>query len=360
MPSQPLVKDFFTSVGAREPTDDEMDLNSQPSDTDHQQLGVGAPTLSSTVLAELATPSPVPVYSTPRTSMPFAPQPAQAKRVHADVDLSMEQPTLTQLWSFMAGQFEDLGKRFTKTDDNIAKIGKLAVQHEKRINEHDTCIKDVKQGLAAVVADVRGIRDTMEDDRIRVRRLSELLVRGLPVGAKCEKAVLLKIATAICTALGVNVQPSSFLTVSVFSQKRTTAAVVAVRFRSIDMRNEVFERYMTYASRTPLTTRHLGFNADGKVFLTDHLSPIQARLKFEARKLLLGKVLSRVTVRDGFVAVSVTGSSSLVILRDPGALYDIPGCSAERISGLVFPAAGAAAESSRAPIAESASYAGQS
>lgn len=139
----------------------------------------------------------------------------------------------------------------------------------------------------------------------RLERSSELIISGIPYQ---QTEDLPQFFQNISTVLGyaqppiVDLQRLAKLPVVAGS-----APPILCQFALRNVRNDFYRRYMTNRN---LTLRHIGFDADRRVFINENLTKLSREIRSEALKMKKAGALTQVYTRNGAVYVKRHGLST--------------------------------------------------
>lgn len=160
-----------------------------------------------------------------------------------------------------------------------------------------------------VIAVEFGLQQTAEEVA-RLERASELVISGIPYQQTEDLGHFFR---NIATVLGyahtpiVDVQRLAKLPIVAGS-----APPILCQFALRNVRNDFYRRYMTNRS---LSLRHIGFDADKRIFINENLTKLAREIRSEALKMKKAGVFTQVFTRNGAVYVKRQGQSSSELVQ---------------------------------------------
>lgn len=234
---------------------------------------------------------------------------SSTKRSREDISISDEVESLSDLWTNMKMLLSDNSSRLeTKIDACKASIDTLE-------NEFVALRKECEDKMGYLHSTIENVRfeqlQTAEDVG-KLERAVELIVSGVPYQANENLAQLF---ANISTVLGyqsgqlpiVDLQRLSKLPIAAGS-----TPPILIQFALRNVRNEFYRRYM--GSRS-LTLRHLGFDAENRVFINENLTKLSRVIRAEALKLKKSGSVVQVYTRNGAVFVKRRGATEAEQVR---------------------------------------------
>lgn len=211
------------------------------------------------------------------------------------LDYPDEVENMNDLWRNMKKLLFNSNSRLeTKIDACKTSIDDL--EHEFAALRKE-CGEQMESMHRQVTAVEFGLQQTTEEVA-RLERASELIISGIPYQ---QTEDLIHFFRNIATVLGYDQSPIVDLQrLAKLPIVAGSAPPILCQFALRNVRNDFYRRYMTNRS---LSLRHIGFDADRRVFINENLTKLAREIRSEALKMKKAGVLAQVFTRNGAVYV---------------------------------------------------------
>lgn len=242
----------------------------------------------------------------------------------------------------MAVTFDAIQKLFEQHNATIIDTIKSTVHSElnafseqlktdinNKITELNSKIDDVKANFSGQSEQLATIQSTVnncierininEDDCIRIAKLNELKIRGVP---HKDGENLQAIFSAIAEQVGFDVaQPNNvpeLNRVRISSNRDNISPApptIFVKFVAQHIRDNFYSLYINSVKAKPLKTEHIGMEQGGRIYFGEVLTPKNQRLFINAMKMKKENKLAKVYTKNGLVMVKKSADSRPTTIR---------------------------------------------
>ncbi|EDS28409.1 conserved hypothetical protein [Culex quinquefasciatus] len=154
-----------------------------------------------------------------------------------------------------------------------------------------------------------GLQQTAEDVA-RLERASELIISGIPYQ---QTENLPQFFQNIATVLGYDQPPIVDLQrLAKLPIAAGSAPPILCQFALRNVRNDFYRRYMT---NRDLTLRHIGFDADKRIFMNENLTKLAREIRSQALRMKKAGIFAQVFTRNGAVYVKRQGQPTSELVQ---------------------------------------------
>lgn len=232
-----------------------------------------------------------------------------AKRSREDLNIADEVDSLNDLWSNMRMLLSDNSSRLeTKIDACKASIDTLE-------NEFVALRKECEEKMSYLHSSIEGVRFEQQqtaEDVGKLERAVELIISGVPYQSEENLAQLFNNVAAVLGYQSGQLPIVDLQRLAKLPIAAGSTPPILIQFALRNARNEFYKRYM--GSRS-LTQRHLGFDAENRVFINENLTKLSRVIRAEALKQKKSGGIVQVYTRNGAVFVKRRGATEAEQVR---------------------------------------------
>lgn len=199
-----------------------------------------------------------------------------------------------------------MDKQKTRSDHVINEL----LKNKSTVAEASANAEMAVTRVKKVEAEVNLVDDKVE----RLRRSSDVLLRGIPLTGRESNSDLYDILECICSAINCQISNRDVeyvraLTGRQHSREQQVSRMLLVRFATVAIRRDFFDLYLEMNGG--LRVSCLGNNnSNEKIFVSDNLTTKNATIRRRAAVLQRQGHIESQTVRDGLVHVVLNGNNN--------------------------------------------------
>lgn len=197
-----------------------------------------------------------------------------------------------------------------------------------KIAEINTKIDDVKvnvnvqsEQLAVIQSSVNNCMERIninEDDCIRIAKLNELKVRGIPLkDGENLQTIFAAIAKQVGFDLSIpnNVPELNRVRISSSDKVSSQPPTIFVKFVAQHIRDKFYSLYINTVKTKPLKTEHIGMEQGGRIYFGEVLTVNNQKIFVNAMRYKRDNKLAKLYTKNGLVTVKKSSDSRPTTIR---------------------------------------------
>lgn len=198
---------------------------------------------------------------------------------------------------------------------------KIAELHTK-IDDVKVNVSEQSDQLSVIQSSVNNCIERVtinEDDCIRIAKLNELKIRGIPLkDGENLQTIFASIAAQVGFDLSMpnNIPELNRVHISTHKDKiHSQPPTIFVKFVAQHIRDNFYRLYISTVKSKPLKTEHIGMEQGGRVYFGEVLTANNQRIFINAMKLKRENKLAKVYTKNGLVTVKKSSDSRPTTIR---------------------------------------------
>lgn len=244
--------------------------------------------------------------------------PSEASNIDPDLKKYID-TIMSKLSAEIKSGFAENKSRFDKIEKHMGEINKNISDLSDKLAKSDLRVIELTNRVE-FLEEALSITNEKLEGHIRSKNL---VMNNIPYN---EKEDLSAIVSSISAKLGYEGIPARryyrFKPSQLTSQTKSSPPIM-LQFETEVEKQDFFFKYLKIASK--LTQESLNLKGTARVYIQDHLTPIQHNINKEALKLRKENRISHVRVNKGLVFVRVTQHSKPSPVASVAALYNLIG-----------------------------------
>lgn len=209
---------------------------------------------------------------------------------------------------------------------DMKRMNDAAWQEVRKGCEQDRVrLGEAEQKVEVVSGRVQRVEDALElvrDQSDRNARCLELVVRGAPLTGNESTTDLCKMIETLGRKINLDLNERTLMTAFAVKQRVIMQpdgrvapprdSVIICRFSDAGIRHLFYQRYI---ERKGFDAMDLGFQASKRIYVSENLTALNARIRGRATQMKREKVINNFSVRDGLIRIRVNERSAYVAVH---------------------------------------------